>query len=50
MTVRLTRECGFVPGSVVLAENAPHWAMRLAVDDTGNILLDVSVGTKIIVR
>lgn len=50
LTAILTPERVFVPDSVVLAENAPHWAKSLAVDDTGNILLDVSVGTKIIVR
>ena len=50
LTEGLTHERGFVAGSVVLAENAPHWVKSLAVDDTGNVLLDVSVGTKIIVR
>ena len=50
LTEGLTHERGFLPGSVVLAENAPHWVKSLAVDDAGNISLDVSVGTKIIVR
>ena len=50
LTEGLTHERGFVAGSVVLAENAPHWVKSLAVDDAGNISLDVSVGTKIIVR
>ena len=50
LTSGLTAESGFLSGSVVLAENAPAWARRLTVSDTGDILLDVSVGTKIIIR
>ena len=50
LTKGLTAERGFATSSVALAENTPDWVRRLVVDDTGNILLHVSVGTKIIVR
>ena len=36
--------------SVSLAENLPKWARSVVVNDSGDIVLDVSVGTRIIVR